>query len=259
MFVNLTAKEVEELSRFRFSSNAPKDGTAEKISDVLIDGNMGPFLKKVKHEIQAPDLRVAASVFMKRFAFVAVIYLYAMSVWKKRLQFSLETLHLLNSKDEAHWLPEYYFEKLEALPFENVDFDAWRNESLQHLFKDVVFPVLDSLAKEGKVSRRILWENIAVYIYWLYENVLGITEGSHAAADFDYICNKAPGYLFGSYNSNPLQRFNQEPIYLGDLGEFVKVRKTCCFTYQLGEKRTYCKTCPLYCRQFNAGKSNRRK
>ncbi|SEM62939.1 Ferric iron reductase protein FhuF, involved in iron transport [Mesobacillus persicus] len=256
MHVKLTKEEAVELSRFRYTPVIDQISSTVPLASLVKKNEMNDFLKDVQVEIQAPDVKVAASVFMKRFAFVAVIYLYALSHWNKRLHFSLDTLYLQRSHKEGNWLPEYYFEDLLAEEFPGENWTEWRRKALQDLFKDIIYPVLNALANEAKISKYTLWENLSVYIFWLYEKILVDEEGFSCRDDYDYIINQAPGKLFGPYHRNPLNRFNEEPVLLTELDEMVRIRKTCCFTYQLGAKRTYCKTCPLYCKQFNTGKRN---
>jgi ferric iron reductase protein FhuF len=256
MSAELTQQEREELSRFRFSPEL-KERDGINIGALLNEETLVAFLESVKQEIQAPDLKVAASVFTKRFAFIPVIYLYALSAWDKKLHFSLEQLWLQSTEREGKWLPEYFFKEARAEKRTAENRRAWRDEAIQHLFKEIVFPILDKLSTKVHVSRYILWENISVYITWLYGNILNQEDVPRAAEDFEYLVHIAPGRLFGPYNRNPLQLYYAEPEYLDEVNDFVAIRKTCCFTYKLGEKRTYCKTCPLYCRQFNAGKRNR--
>ncbi|MGM0902697.1 MAG: IucA/IucC family C-terminal-domain containing protein [Bacillota bacterium] len=256
MYAKLSEKEAAELLRFRYTPILEQESSATPISSLVLKKQMKTFLEEVKVDIQAPDLKVAASVFMKRYAFVVVIYLYALSSWNKRLHFTLDSLYLQNSEMEGNWLPEYYFENLSLEKFTGENRDHWRNQAIQHLFKDIMFPILNSLTEEAKISKYILWENIAVYLHWLYEKVLDHEQGSLAFEDYDYIVNHAPGKVFGPYERNPLERFTAEPVYLSQLKETIRIRKTCCFTYQLGAKRTYCNTCPLYCKQFNTGKRN---
>ncbi|WP_180953718.1 (2Fe-2S)-binding protein [Bacillus sp. T33-2] len=247
MNVKLTPQEANELARFRFSAQLPDERTTVNIGLLLRERNMAKFLSNIKSELQAPDLKVAASVFSKRFAFVAVIQLYAMTVWNKRLIFTLDTLELTHRKDQGQWLPEYSVGSLEAEPVADMDREKWRDAALEHLFKETILPVLDSLSKTAKISKLILWENIAVYMFWLYRTILADKDDSQIADDFDYIVNSAPGKLFGNYNSNPLKKFNSKEVYVEAHKEFVRIRKTCCFSYQLGEKQTYCKTCPRSC------------
>ena len=256
MYDPLTEQESVELSRFRYVDVLDQESTSVSIGTLIHSDNMKTFLEDVQAEIQAPDLNVAASVFMKRFAFVAVIYLYALSSWNKRLHFNLDSLYLQSSKREGNWLPEYYFNHLLAESCPNGDRVKWRDQALEHLFKEILSPILESLAQESKISRFILWENIAVYLFWLYEKVLD-PQQTLGKQDYQYIVEQAPGELFGTYKRNPLQLYTDEPVFLEELNESIRIRKTCCFTYRLGAKRTYCKTFPLYCKKFSTGKRNK--
>lgn len=256
MYAKLSEHEIAELLRFRYTPILEQESSATLMSSLVNQEQMQAFLKEVEGGIQAPDLKVAASVFMKRYAFVVVIYLYALSSWNKRLHFSLDSLYLQSSEMEGNWLPEYYIKDLTVEEFKGKDRHQWRDQAIQHLFKEIMFPILHNLTREAKISKYILWENIAVYLHWLYEKVLDHNQELLAYNDYDYIVNQAPGNLFGPYELNPLQRYNVEPVFLSELNESIRIRKTCCFTYQLGAKRTYCNTCPLYCKQFNTGKRN---
>lgn len=256
MYAKLSEQEIAELLRFRYTPTLEQDSSATPISSLVYQEQMQAFLKEVEREIQAPDLKVAASVFMKRYAFVVVIYLYALSSWNKRLHFSLDSVYLQSSEMDGNWLPEYYFKDISVEEFTGNDREQWRNQGVQHLFREIIFPILNSLTEEAKISKYILWENVAVYLHWLYEKVLNYTRELPVYDDYDYIFNQAPGNVFGPYERNPLQRYKTDPVYLSELNESIRIRKTCCFTYQLGAKRTYCTTCPLYCKQFNTGKRN---
>jgi ferric iron reductase protein FhuF len=256
MYTKLSEQEAAELLRFRYVPELKQEGKATQMSSLVFKNHMQLFLEEVKGELQAPDSKVTASVFMKHYAFVIVIYLYTLSSWNKRLHFTLDSLYLQSSQKEGNWLPEYYFKDLTVEEFSGNDRIQWRDQAIQHLFSEIIFPVLNSLTKEAKISKYILWENISVYLNWLYEKVLDHSQVSYAFEDYDYIINQAPGKLFGPYERNPLQRYCTEPVYLAELKETIRIRKTCCLTYQLGAKRTYCNTCPLYCKQFNTGKRN---
>jgi ferric iron reductase protein FhuF len=257
MCAKLTEQERKELSRFRYTDTDVDPFDSTKVGDLLFEGRLKAFLEEVQAEVKAPDLTVASSVFMKRYAFVAVIYLYALSKWNKRLRFSLDTLLLRHREDKGSWLPEYSFDSLLVETFSGEDREAWRKEAVTYLFKDIFYPVLAKLSREGKISEFILWENLAIYIYWLYETILVEYDDLQLRDDFDYIVNRSAGSHFGPYQRNPLHRYYKEPVYLQELDQEVRIRTTCCFSYQLGEKRTYCKTCPLYCKPFNTGRRNR--
>ncbi|MEH7440799.1 siderophore-iron reductase FhuF [Bacillus sp. JJ1122] len=249
MKAELTADEIKELSKFRFAAELPDGVTPIAFTSLLEESSMNNLLRKLEAEMSAPDLKTTASVWMKRHAFLAVIYLYAMSVFNKQLNAAPDSLLLVEMKKDGLWLPDFYFKSKSALICSDEGRNEWRREAVRHLFMDNIFPVMEALGKAAKISKLILWENVAVYIYWLYEKVVAEHADeaikARAAEDFDYVIQLAPGSLFGNYHQNPLARYHAEPDYQED-ADFVRVRKTCCFTYKLNAKG-YCKTCPKIC------------
>lgn len=250
MKAELSASEIKELSKFRFAAELPDGVTPIAFTSLLEESSMNSLLKKLEAEMSAPDLKTTASVWMKRHAFLAVIYLYAMSVFNKQLNAAPDSLLLVEMKKDGLWLPDFYFKSKSALLCSDEVRNEWRREAVRHLFKDNIFPVMEALGKAAKISKLILWENVAVYIYWLYEKVVAehVDESikARAAEDFDYVIRLAPGSLFGNYHQNPLARYHAEPDCQEDANSSVRVRKTCCFTYKLNAKG-YCKTCPKIC------------
>ena len=250
MKAELSASEIKELSKFRFASELPDEITPIAFTSLLDESSMNSLLKKLEAEMSAHDLKTPASVWMKRHAFLAVIYLYAMSVFNKQLNAAPDSLLLVEMKKDGLWLPDFYFKSKSALLCPDESRDEWRREAVRHLFEDNIFPMMETLGKAAKISKLILWENVAVYIYWLYEKVVAehVDEAikARAAEDFDYVIRLAPGSLFGNYHQNPLARYYTEPVYHEDTSSYVRVRKTCCFTYKLNAKG-FCKTCPKIC------------
>jgi siderophore-iron reductase FhuF len=250
MNAELNADEIKELSKFRFAAELPNGVSPIEFTSLLEDSSMNSLLRKLEIEMASSDLKTTASVWMKRHAFLAVIYLYAMSVFNKKLNAAPDSLLLIEMKKDGLWLPDFYFKDKSVLLCSDENRDEWRREAVRQLFNDNIFPVMEAVGKAAKISKLILWENVAVYIYWLYEKVLAEHEDenikSRAAEDFDYIIRLAPGSLFGNYHNNPLARYYTEPVYQVETGSHVRVRKTCCFSYKLDAK-SFCKTCPKVC------------
>jgi ferric iron reductase protein FhuF len=250
MKAELTAAEIMELSKFRFAAVLPEGATPIEFTSLLEESNMDGLLRKLQVEMDSPDLKTTASVWMKRHAFLAVIYLYSMSVFNKQLFARPDSLLLVEMKKDGLWLPDFYFKNKSVQLYPEGDRDEWRRESVRQLFEVNIFPVMEAVGKAAKISKLILWENVAVYIYWLYEKVLAEHEDANvkarAAGDYDYVIRLAPGSSFGNYHQNPLARYCTEPVYQQEEGSMVRVRKTCCFSYKLNVKG-FCKTCPKVC------------
>jgi ferric iron reductase protein FhuF len=167
-----------------------------------------------------------------------------MSVWNKRLVLSPERIWLETDDRVAMWMPMFRFEKLEAEECASCR-SQWREETVRRLFAKHVFPLIAKLQKTTKISSYILWENIAIYIYWIYETLLNDETLAHIHPqlrdDFRFLVHEADGELFGTLRQNPLKRF-----WKGNAG--VKQRTTCCLYYQT-EGGTHCQTCPYIIRE----------
>lgn len=250
MKAELTADEIKELSKFRFAAELPVGAAPIEFISLLSDTSMSNLLRKLEAEMGSHDPKTTASVWMKRHAFLAVIYLYAMSAFNKKLDAAPDSLLLIEMKKDGLWLPEFYFKNRAVLHCTDENREDWRRQAVSQLFKENIFPVMGALSKAAKISKLILWENVAVYIYWLYEKVLSEhPDGAikaRAAEDFDYIIRLAPGPSFGNYHQNPLARYYTEPVTQEESVSPVRIRKTCCFSYKLDAK-SFCKTCPKVC------------
>ncbi|WP_284036266.1 IucA/IucC family C-terminal-domain containing protein [Neobacillus sp. 114] len=236
----LTEKETTELSKYRF--NAELDRFFEA-SNVLDEAFLKKFMANLSSRIGASSEKVAASIFIKRYAFLAVIALYAMTAWSKKINVSLDGVTMESASGEGNWLPSFSFKDITVQEWNGaVARSEWRKRVIRDLFAKNIYPIIAFFEKTFGISRFILWENIAVYVFWVYESEL--TEHENALEDFTFLIFEANGSLFGRYKQNPLQKYYAEKSYLEEWSEEVRIRKTCCFTYQLEGSSKRCKTCP---------------
>lgn len=250
MVQKLLESQINELLPFRFTTE--KFSSPLSVSMALLQDEQAllDYLEELGKHIGAANEKVTASIFMKRYAFLAVIYLYAMTVWKSRIEISFENVSLESNSQDDLWLPRFYFNEVRLEMVES-DQEKWRENSVNVLFREHLYPLVKSLSKATKVSKLILWENIAVYIFWLYESVFGKDDVPEdvvrrSKEDFHYIIFQAPGSLFGSYHENPLKRYYNQLIYLEELDAEVRPRNTCCYSY-LTKAKKRCVTCPHTC------------
>ncbi|MCQ6275234.1 (2Fe-2S)-binding protein [Bacillus sp. V3B] len=246
----LNKDEIEQLRPLRLS-------TEEKLSELsiplnaLVDENVLLwYMEKVGAHIGSPNLQVTASIFVKRYAFLAVIYLYGITAWNKKLNASLNNISIQTEEAEDLWLPKFYFHNIKIEIAEENRYQ-WREEALKDFFSENVHVLIDQLAKVTKQSKLILWENIAIYLFWLYESVLQKLDNeelrNRAKEDFHYLVYEAPGSLFGNDHENLIKRYYHNKRYKAHLQEEVRVRTTCCFSYLLEGATNRCKTCPQTC------------
>jgi ferric iron reductase protein FhuF len=251
MRAELTKYEIGILANYRFVVAEPEKEVQIDFRPFVSEATMGVYLNRFNKGLKAPDLKTAASVFMKRHAFLAVLYLYSMSAFNKKLDVSPENIILADAIKDGLWLPEFYLKNISADVCPDGEREKWRTEAVRHLFADNLFPVMNAISKSANISKLILWENVAVYIFWLYEKILSEVADPEvklrAAEDFSYLVELAPGKLFGRYSKNPIARFYSEPVYQDETDSYIRIRKTCCYSYLLKEKGSYCKTCPRTC------------
>ena len=227
----------EELSileeKFRFT----QEGTGPTLSS-LLNGEIDSYLQTIQPHVNAPNKKVTASLLVKRLSFLAVNVLYTMSVTNKKMDLNLDDIQLVSHFEGDTWLPKFRFEPLSMTSIANRECE--RKEVFEQLFKEIFTPFINMLSKEVKVPRTTLWENVMIYIYWLYETVIPEKQN-----DFQALL-EADGNLF-DMNRNVAVASYSTKRYVKPIDATVRVRKTCCFYYETNEKASHCKTCPLRC------------
>ncbi|WP_181833250.1 IucA/IucC family C-terminal-domain containing protein [Bacillus taeanensis] len=250
IFSTLNRKELTYLeTNFRYSNQH----SAEMISAVkLLDEELLlSNLNSLSAQLSARSLITAASQFSKHYAFLlTTVSLYAMTMWNKGMDLSLENILLEFPNSNNKSFPTININDLKALTSSECNRQTWRDAVIKHVFFENLSKVWKSLNAVSKVPMPILWENTAVYIFWLYETKMKEEVADRETRlqireDFHYLIKEASGELFGE-TENPLTKFYTKKCTLSCSEDPVRVRKTCCLYYQLTDKenRGYCKTCP---------------
>ncbi|MBU4611569.1 (2Fe-2S)-binding protein [Achromobacter sp. GG226] len=207
------------------------------------------WLNEVRVRIDAPSLPAAASLFAKRWSFLITgAPLYAMSVFDKGLRVGLDKVGLDADYADRLWVSRLRLRDAEVtLAPLGPARDDWRLDVTTRLFAGHVAPLWRALSVAGGVAERILWENLAVRAYSLYEGRLDAVAPdaqARAQADFDWLRRDAPPAAFG-LDHNPLKRYDFAPTPVPGRAQPVRFRKTCCLYYQVPHAREYCRACPL--------------
>lgn len=242
--------QIGELYQFRVTTDRTSSTLSVQIETLLDERSIRQYLGQLGKHIGAANDKVTASIFIKRYAFLAVAYLYTMTLNNGKLNISFENISLETNDQDKLWLPNFYFKDLSIETLKGSR-EKWREICVHSLFNNHLYPLIDCLSRVTKVSKLILWENIAVYIFWLYETILqkeGLPEDAilRSKEDFEYILFQAPGSFFGGYNVNPLKRYYNEHIYMEEYGREVRPRNTCCYSYLTRSKKR-CTSCPQVC------------
>ncbi|MFI8688167.1 IucA/IucC family C-terminal-domain containing protein [Rossellomorea sp. NPDC077527] len=214
----------------------------------LDSDEMGEYLSRRRSLIGTEDLKVAASLFMKRYAFVSAMALLAMTYWNKKLNLTPENLIMVDGDKNGLWMPQFHLKDASVIEFTSLE---EKDEFIRSIFGDHLDQVIQSLKKATKLSNLILWENIVVYVFWIYENDdFLLNEGMRNWRDDQFqrlLLDENSGW-FGRYQTNPLAIYYSRKVNVEGVTEKVRVRKTCCFSYKLENGEQYrCKTCPQTC------------
>ncbi|TYR76184.1 hypothetical protein FZC79_08525 [Rossellomorea vietnamensis] len=248
--VSLTAEEKEMLRSFRFLTERPEECELISASQLINGVGMEAFIQKYSGKIGSEDKKVLSSLLLKRYAFSAVISLFSFSVFNKRLNVSPDNLFLADGEKNGLWMPGFYFQDQDAS--EVIDRESEREEVAKEVFRDHLFPLIETAKKAGNISDLITWENVAIYLFWVYEVLIHQEELGHARErmeeDFRWLLKESNAALFGPYQKNPLARFHSEKQFVAEQDSVLRVRKTCCFSYKLrGGEALRCSTCPQTC------------
>ncbi|MGM0845807.1 MAG: IucA/IucC family C-terminal-domain containing protein [Bacillota bacterium] len=250
MRVKLTGEEKDKLKSFRFLTERPAESELTSASQLLNEEGLNKFLQKYSDKIGSEDKKVLSSILLKRYAFLAVISMFSLSVFNKRLNVSPENVFLADGEKNGLWLPGFYFQDHAAEPV--TDRETVRADAAKDIFRNHLFPLIETVKKAGKLSNLIAWENVAIYLFWVYEGLIEQEELKHVRVrmeeDFHWLLEEDNAALFGPYHQNPLARYHGEKQYVAEQDSVLRVRKTCCFSYQLrGGESHRCSTCPQTC------------
>lgn len=244
----LTKAEIQSLTKYRLSTQMNTADDFVKGNDLLtIDKLQEIFSGELQQKLNTDKLHVLGSMFVKRYAFLAALVLNAMSLFDKGINSSIENISIQTDENDPLWLPSFYFEKKDVtIPGTNRD--EWRKTIVQTLFQENITKIILAISKQTKISKLILWENIAIYIFWMYETVLeDETLSAEKAAkiqdDFHFVVMGAPSQLFGTKARNPLTQFYRPKQ------NDIRMRKTCCLFYLTSKNNDRCQTCPIECKK----------
>lgn len=220
--------------------------TAEAVSvhlegKQLIDGEgLAASLRTIQSMFRAPDVKTAASLFMKRYS-VYIAVLEAMSCRNAEARLSLSQMSFSCSSTYIFTYAPMLFTKRSKQSR-----DAWRERLLQGLFQEHLSVMITSFERETGFSSSVMWSHIAYYIHTMYEGWIREETDpliqERIRDDFAYL-RDLPANWFGTRVQNPLcVSFSCMKHPIED--KSVLIRKTCCLNYKTGSSKGPCYTCP---------------
>ncbi|PZD94314.1 hypothetical protein DNH61_18050 [Paenibacillus sambharensis] len=194
-------------------------------------------------------IAAAASQFSKRYAYMTMASgLYAMTMFDKALDYSLENCRIESVYQGSSWLPEVRLSDWQVSSPAAEGRKEWRDQVVSRIFAGNIAKVWRSIAAAARIPASTLWENMAISVYWLYEKrmVEGADESGlrRIEEDLRYLLEEAPAELFGE-RENPLMKYNNAETVISSSGEPKRKRRTCCLLYKVSGSSPYCVTCPL--------------
>lgn len=252
-----TPAEAEVLSQtFGMFTGQPPDSSARiPCLDLLDETRCAAYLDRLAKTLPTPSRLIAASMFAKRYAFIAAVpALYAMTARGKGVELAIASCSLDASPGRIGQLRLLATDVAVSSPQAGMR-ERWREALIGKLFADHIARIWRTVSKVADIPLPILWENAAVRVYSLYEK--RISGEADACADYDYLIHGAPGRAFGE-RTNPLGRFYEgrrspsasaaspaAPIVAASReAPAIRIRTTCCFYYQAAPDADYCDACP---------------
>jgi ferric iron reductase protein FhuF len=245
---SLTEEQWALLEQYRFLKGIPSGSGGTEASGLLFDeGKMVRYLEDRFALMGSSELKTAGSLFMKRYAFVAALGMLAATCWNRKLNLSPGNLVLVDYvNDNGLWLPRIHLKDPSVWEFTS---PAEKDEFIHSLFSGHLDKMVGVLNRSVKLPDLILWENVAVYLFWIYENEAFTTERDQKLHDFAQLLSDENSRWFGEYKKNPLKEYYTEKVKVEGLDDEIRVRKTCCYSYRLENGEQFrCKTCPQTCK-----------
>jgi ferric iron reductase protein FhuF len=232
-------EEKEKLEQLRLTFGGKGEHTAQQLLD---SEQLKALLERLVSEGHFPSVIVAGSQFMKRYGFMTLApILYAFTMWDKPILAGPDELEIAMNT-QAAVMQVTIPNSLKSSEKERADIRA---ELANKLINENLAPFVETMVKATKLSAAILWENAAIYLFWVYETLIP-SEGnaeqvSRAKEDFHYLLKEFNCTSF-TCGANPFMPYYSEKVERDD-GP-IRFRRTCCLYDQISEGGACCKTCP---------------
>ncbi|OZM56628.1 hypothetical protein CIB95_10410 [Lottiidibacillus patelloidae] len=242
----LTNEDWIELQRYRIFKYEASNGWPLYLYNDL--NSYKKYLEKVSNELSIDSLQATASVLVKRLSFPFIGYLYMLTVHDKRIAIQAENTFLVDRYLNKMWMPDFHLKDISFVSIDGNDRNSSFRLSIEMFFKEVFYPLIEKTYRLTKLSKWIMWENIAVYVYWLYDDLQGRETLVHRLDqlkdDFEILLN-AQGQMFGNVHQNPLKKMYNKKVFVEEYNKEIRPRTTCCFSYLMNNRnQSFCSTCP---------------
>ncbi|SJL83882.1 IucA/IucC family C-terminal-domain containing protein [Vibrio palustris] len=249
--VSLLDSEWQRLGEFGLVDCSQLSPYSIDTEQLLDDECCLEILTRIQPQLGATDLKVTASLVIKRIAFLTLAPLLSGMAWyDKALDMRIENCVFEYPLIERLWQSRMPLKHCSVHPLgAHTHRVSWREAMLTHVFKGHLSLLVEQFHRLTRVPKAVLWENIAVRIFSIYERrilpILAKHNGADVAqADFAYLIDSDTTGIFG-VGHNPITRYYYA-IPISETGPTAtRVRRTCCYYYKATQPAQYCGTCPL--------------
>ncbi len=245
----LRQEEVQLLSE-HFKYYNPKADDHETPLDIVYGEELftkeglQTLLDKLHVYWTSEDKLATASMFTKRIGiYMVTTYLVPMTLFSKMPGLDSEGIKMIRLDENSLWFPKWKNDNALNSVQGDQDREEWVKEQVTLLIQEMILPLFQNVHHITKLPMTTMWENLAIYIYWFYEQYYSKIANdeiqTQAQEDFKVIKDDLSGDIFQS-KRNPLAQLQYQPCQ----PDGAHMRKLCCLTYRMNDDSKYCRTCP---------------
>lgn len=220
------------------------------LSDLLEEESRMQALRQIKDLLGTANLSVASSMLVKRFSFAFLIPLALFSLYQKKIVSPTWNVALLTPSDsDSIWVPNIAMDLSEIQDVDSIQRSQERTKLFRWMFQQHFSQWIQGIRMSVKISENTLWENVYVYIQWMYQSMIGEVSSKEAKKQIeeDYLALVTdPDLPLTWEGRNPFVAF-YETTLCRPKGEPI-TRQTCCLAYLTSRSHQHCKTCPASCK-----------
>lgn len=223
----LTEQQWQELTTFRIVR--VEQGFA------FSAGNYDAALSVTKAHTGAELPRVVSSMWVRRYAFFVVSQLFMLSNHRLSWSGKLQDVSVIDTFKGENWLPSFYLNNEE---WHDIETEVERIKAMKTILGDFAGHMIHHLAKQTKVSRMTLWENIWGYVIWMYSTLIS-KQFEQVNQDLHLLLENE--IWEGIERRSPFQRFLNKRTVEEAMTDYKRL--TCCLYIEI-EGCPMCPYCP---------------
>ncbi|KAA0564653.1 hypothetical protein F0342_10930 [Bacillus sp. CH30_1T] len=201
------------------------------LSDMLNNNECHTFLHHQQNRIHAPNMKVTASMIMKRYAQIYPPYILNSMLWED----SCKVIPL----SACHFSEQLNLE----IDGTQVTYTDSRATAWKHLFCDHLTEVVTALHRTTNLASIILWENVAVRFNSYFRKT--VEKHPELEDKIFYLVSELHRLEAKDFNqpSHPMSTYLTTP----DTLTMTKKRSTCCYFHKLEKDKemSHCLVCPV--------------